>query len=178
MRYRITSSLIAFSIIFLFAVISFSSFGLTHGQGWSDLMSENQPLAGDAGQYNAYARNMILRGVYTMGDSGFDNFREPGYPFFLFITYKVFGFFNFWAVRIIQLLLLALIGYFVYLVFLIYEQKRFGLFAGALSVLIPYYGYYSVELTTELMFSFLLTLSFLLLVKIIKTEKANTFYYL
>ena len=178
MRYQITSPLVVFFIILSFATVSFGIFGLTHGEGWSDLTSENQPLAGDAGQYNAYARNMTLRGVYAMGDSIFDNFREPGYPFFLFITYKVFGFFNFWAVRIIQLLSLALIGYFVYLVFLIYGQKKIGLFAGVLSVLIPYYGYYSVELTTELMFSFLLTFSFFLLIKIIKTEKTNIFYYI
>ena len=69
-------------------------------------------------------------------------------------------------------------GYFVYLIFSIYGQKKFGLLAGILSVLIPYYGYYSVELTTELMFSFLLTFSFFLLIKIIKTEKINIFYYI
>lgn len=170
-------SLVAFFIILSFAVVNFSVFGLTHRQGWSDPLSENQPLSGDAGQYNAYAKNLISRGVYAMGESGFDNFREPGYPFFLFITYKKFGLFNFGAVRVMQLVLLALIGYFIYLTFLIYGQKKFGLLAGILSSLIPYYGYYSVELTTELMFSFLLTLSFLLLVKIIKTEKANIFYY-
>lgn len=170
-------SFIAFFIILSFAVVNFSIFGLTHGQGWSDLTSENQPLGGDAGEYNTYANNLISRGVYTIGGSGFDNFREPGYPFFLFAIYKVFGLFNFWAVRVAQLILLALIGYFVYLTFLIYGQKKFGLLAGALSSLIPYYGYYSVELTTELVFSFLLTLSFFLLVKIIKTEKADIFYY-
>ncbi len=178
MRYHTISSLVAFFVILSFAAVSFSVFGLTHGQGWSDPTSENQPLAGDAGQYNSYARNLISRGVYTMGEAGFDNFREPGYPFFLFATYKAFGLFNFGVVRIIQLLLLALIGYFVYLTLSIYGQKKFGLLAGTLSVLIPYLGYYSVELTTEFMFSFLLVLSFFLLVKIIKTEKANLLYYI
>lgn len=178
MRYHTTSSLVAFFIILSFAVVGFGVFGLTHNQGWSDPTSENQPLAGDAGQYNVYARNLISKGIYTMGESGFDNFREPGYPFFLFTVYKIFGLFNFAAVRIIQLFLLALIGYFVYMTFLIYGEKKFGLLAGIFSVLIPYMGYYSVELTTELMFSFLLTFSFFLLIKIIKTEKANVFYYI
>src|SRR3989344_4430555 len=104
MKFSIKSSLVAFFIILSFAVVSFGVFGLTHSQ---------EPT-GDAGQYNAYAKNLISRGVYTMGESGFDNFREPGYPFFLFVTYKAFGLFNFGAVRVIQLVLLALIGYFAY----------------------------------------------------------------
>ena len=168
MKFSIKSPLIAFFLILSFAMVSFGVFGLTH---------RLEP-SGDTGQYNNYARNLILRGVYTMGESSFDNFREPGFPFFLFITYKAFGLFNFGAVRIIQLLLLTLMGYFVYLIFLIYGQKKFGLLSGILSVLIPYYGYYSVELTTEPMFTFLLVLSFWLLIKIIKTEKAGVSNYI
>src|SRR3990167_2060447 len=167
MKFSIKSSLVAFFIILSFAVVSFGVFGLTHSQ---------EPT-GDAGQYNNYAQNLISRGVYTMGESGCDNFRDPGYPFFLFAIYKIFGLFNFVAVRLVQLILLAFVGYFIYLTFSVYGQKRFGLLAGILSVLVPYMGYYSVELTTELVFTFLLAFSFWLLIKIIKTEKADVFYY-
>lgn len=164
---EINSKIVAFIVILLFALINFSAFGLTH-------VNTEEPLKGDSGHYSTYVENILERGLYALWGDSFDNYREPGYPFFLALTYKIFGMNNFWAVRIIQFLLLALTGYLIYLSFLTLGHAKAGLAIGSMTTLIPYFGYYSVKLTTEMLFTFLLALSFYVSITILKNKNTYT----
>lgn len=54
------------------------------------------PLSGDAGQYYVYAWNLVHHGVFSLSPAGAqtvtpDNYRDPGYPFFLALWIKILG---------------------------------------------------------------------------------------
>ena len=54
------------------------------------------PLSGDAGQYYVYAWNLVHHGVFSLSPAGSqtitpDNYRDPGYPFFLALWIKTLG---------------------------------------------------------------------------------------
>jgi hypothetical protein len=54
------------------------------------------PLSGDAGQYYVYAWNLVHHGFFSLSPAGSqtitpDNYRDPGYPFFLALWIKALG---------------------------------------------------------------------------------------
>ena len=105
-------------------------------------------------EYKIIAENMFngqgfsLNGKKTM-------FREPAYPFFLFMIYKIFGV-NFNAVRIIQFILLFAVIYFSYKLSL----KLFSVSAARITVLaisiLPIFSLYATDLISEIFAAFLI----------------------
>lgn len=154
---------IIFFILFLLALANSYVFGLSRPQGWDD-----------ASQYSAYAKNLIRIGEYSMDGVNFSSFREPGYPFTLFLAYSLFGietFLSFLAVKISQILMLAISGFLAFKILAdLFHNRKLGIIAGVLTVLMPYYGYYAGDISTEIPFAFFLILSFYLILKIIKSN--------
>lgn len=134
------------------------------------------PLTGDAEAYDAYATHLALGQGYSLYDPGFNNYREPGYPLFLASIYKAFGIRNFLYVKLFQILLLAGIAFIVYLIFHQFSYRKTGVITAILTALIPYFGYYTNILMSELLFSFLLILSFYLLIRILKRDDSFIYY--
>lgn len=155
-------------IFFLLAILAFANFFLF---GFN-----NAPIGGDAVQYVAYGKNLALGNGYSLDGKTFDVLREPGYPFFLFFIFKLFGVGNLLAVKIIQTLLLALTAFFVYLSFELYGKKRAGLIAAFLIAVIPPYGYYANLMFGEILFTFLLSFSFYLMLRLLERD-GNAFSY-
>lgn len=128
------------------------------------------PLTGDAEYYNLYAKNIAEGRGYTLSDESFSTYREPGYPLFLAGIYRTFGVENFQAVRIAHIFLVAFAALFIYLAFRELSNKRLGLIGASLAAAIPYFGYNTNVLMSELLFSFFLSLSFYLLIRILKKD--------
>ena len=77
--------------------------------------SVDHPIRGDATQYYAYALNLLKHGTFSMDSIEAaspvpDSYRDPGYPFFLYVLMTVFGTAKVWygAVLLLQSLLGAL----------------------------------------------------------------------
>ncbi len=135
-------------------------------------------LKGDDSNYNDYATNLVSGKGYSLDGKEFSAFREPGYPIFIAIIYKVAGINNFSAVRVVQIIILGLIGLFIYLSFELYQRKKWGTIAGITVILIPYYGYYTGQLFSELLFSLLLVVSFYLCLRILIRNSSSIWYVL
>lgn len=131
------------------ALLSLFIFGTHHVRSWAD-----------AQQYDDFAVSIVQGHGYTMDGSTFTAEREPGYPLFLAAIYTFFGADNFLAVSIIQALVVALIGFMVYRLFVHIGEENLGIIIALLVSVIPYYGFYSYEILTEMLFAFVLALIF------------------
>ena len=153
-----------FIFLIILAGINSYIFGLSRPQGW-----------GDAIEYSAYAKNLVSLGKYSMDGVNFSSFREPGYPFILFLAYSFFGIetlLSFLAVKISQILMLATGGFLAFKILTdFFGRRKMGILAGILTVLIPYYGYYAGDISTEMPFAFFLILSFFLILKRLYPEE-------
>src|SRR3989344_7915993 len=138
------NKVVVFLVILCVAFINSFAIG-THTATWAD-----------ASDYNAYAKNIISKGLYSMDGIHFSSYREPGYPLMLTAVYGLLGvesYASFLAIKIIQALMLALCGFMTFLIFNnLYGQSRLGITAGILAAAIPYYGFYTGEFLTELLF--------------------------
>ena len=125
-------------------------------------------------EYKIIAENMFngqgfsLNGKKTM-------FREPAYPFFLFMIYKIFGV-NFNAVRIIQFILLFAVIYFSYKLSL----KLFSVSAARITVLavsiLPIFSLYATDLISEILAAFLIIIFMLFFIKSIETKESSSYF--
>lgn len=125
-------------------------------------------------EYKIIAENMFkgdgfsLNGQKTM-------FREPAYPFFLFIIYKIFGI-NFNAVRIIQFILLFATIYLSYKLSL----RLFGALAARITLLtisvLPIFFLYATDLISEIFASLLIIIFMLFFIKSME-EGENGAYF-
>src|SRR3989344_4948448 len=156
-----------FIILVLLAVINGTIFGLNE-----------IPLTGDPVSYNSYATNLALGNGYHLYDAGFSIYREPAYSFFISIIYRIFGIENFTAVKIVQMFLVAGIAFFIYLSFEYLNYKNTGLMAAILTSAIPYFGYYTSMMMSEIFFSFFIAISFYLLLRILNKDKRISLYIL
>jgi 4-amino-4-deoxy-L-arabinose transferase-like glycosyltransferase len=155
-------------IFFLLIFLAFANFILFGYNG--------APPDGDGIQYVAYGKNLALGNGYSIDGKTFDIFREPGYPFFLFFIFKLFGIENLLAVKIIQTMLLALTAFFVFLIFELYDRKKIGFITALLVAAIPSYGHYANRMYIEILFTFLLILSFYLVLHLLKKDENMLFY--
>ena len=158
---------VIFLILLILAFVNSYIFGLSRLQGW-----------GDAIEYSAYAKNLITTGTYSLDGVNFSSFREPGYPLTLFLAYLLFGIetpLSFLAVKISQIFMLSISGFLAFKILTdLFYSRKLGIITGALTVLMPYYGYYAGDISTEMPFAFSLILSFYLILKIIKSDPTTS----
>ena len=149
-----------FGLFLLLSLISSLLFGFTHTPTWQD-----------ASEYSAYATNLVSGNGYSLDGKVFSNFREPGVPFFLALVYSIFGNENITAVTLVQVVLLAFVAMMFFVMLRMLNYPKWGVVLGALVVLFPSYGYYTHEVSSELLFTFFVTLSAFLLFLIVMNEK-------
>jgi len=128
------------------------------------LQSDEIPLS-DASVYDRLALSIAKGEGYVNTDGTPHSFYPPFYPFFLSIIYKIFGH-SYGAVRVVQSVIGALSCMLIYLIGKRIYSNAAGLIASFVSI-----GYFpfikSAELLlTELIFTFLLLLIILYLLKI------------
>ncbi len=121
-------------------------------------------LIKDAADYHNYAANLVEGHGYNRSGSGFDNFREPGYPLFVAGVYEVSGVGNLTALIIAQSLLLGFLGILVYLLLRLHARGELALAAAVLVAGLPIYGVYTHIIGSELLFTFMVCLVFTLVI--------------
>ncbi len=141
-----------FGLYIFLALLNSLLFGFTHTPTWQD-----------ASQYSTYATNLISGNGYSLDGKGFSNFREPGMPFFLALVYSLSGNENITVLTLVQAFLLALCAFIAFVLLRHAGYSRGGVIAGSLIALFPPYGYYTHEAGSELLFTFFVTLTTLLL---------------
>lgn len=134
------------------------------------LHAQVQQPRGDAVAYIAYARNLVLHGVFTMSAPGVtpvvgDSFRDPGYPVFLAAWMEVFGQWNAWyaAVLLSQAILSSLTVLAVLGLARRWMPTQWLAAAGVLMAVWPHSISMSGYLLSETLFGFLCATGLLLL---------------
>ena len=93
--------------------------------------------------------------------------RVPGYPFYLSLSLYLFD--NFWPALIGQIILASLIPFFLFRIALLLEfTPRIAFFASLFSALEPHLIIYSITFMSDVLFTFILLLSFLFFFKFFK----------
>lgn len=143
--------------------------GLTMGIAYTD----------DSPRYERLAMTMLEEGIYEahalIRHQGLDRelyegpevFRVPGYPTFLATVYAVTGYSTKSALAV-QVLLAALICVLVYWIGAEVHSPRLGMVAAVLLLLNPKPGVHAGQITSEVLFTFLLTLTTLLCVRLLR----------
>lgn len=133
-------------------------------------------IGSDALEYHKLAVNLLDgKGFYLEERGGRTMFREPGYPFFLFLNYKIFGVHPN-LIRIEQLLMLFLICFLTYVVAKKFFGETIGRLAAVAVVLHPLFTIYAGEIWSETLAAFLVILFIFSLVK--SFEEKNFFWAL
>ena len=117
--------------------------------------------------YLPLAKNLAVGNGFTLDGVNPYAYKAPGYPLFLAFFYKIFG--VFWPAIIAQIILSSFL---VVLIFKIGEEIGFGkkisFAAGILTATAPHLIYYGNFFVTEALFAFLLLLSILCFIKLLK----------
>jgi len=149
------------------SIANFLIFGLNHIRSWKD-----------AQQYSTFASNLISGHGYSLDGSTFSTFREPGYPFFLAVLYRIFGNENILAVCFIQSLLLGVLGFLIYKTFEDWGYWKYGLAAALCISGLPFYGFYTNEVVTELFYAFLLGVTFFICARIAQRRGSAWYWFM
>ena len=125
-------------------------------------------------EYKIIAENMFNGDGFSLNEQK-TMFREPAYPFFLFIIYKIFGI-NFNAVRIIQFILLFAVIYLSYKLSL----KLFGALSARITLLaisvLPIFFLYATDLISEIFAAFLIIIFMLFFIKSMEASKNGAYF--
>ncbi len=158
---------IAHSLLFIYVArfdhAKFADFGFPVREGTDDY------------QYRTLAINLASHGVFSLHSTPPfrpDVFRTPGYPAFLAVIFGITG--SFFAVAFVQTILAALTGIVVYELVRTFSVRRIVACAAALLfALEPTVMNSSMRLATEILFTFLVTLSVFIL--FFRKESGPTF---
>lgn len=156
---------IVFAACLVAAFVNLLIFGIHHQRTWED-----------ASQYDALAVHMVEGQGYSLDGAHFSAYREPGYPVFLAAIYSVAGVDNFIVVSIVQAILVGICAFVVYLLVSRTGSEPLGIVAGVVTALIPYYGFYSYEILSEIVFTFVLTLLLYICVRIAEDAARAPWY--
>ncbi len=130
----------------------------------------------DALEYDILAQNLSSGRGYVGALGAPTSFRPPLYPFLLAALYSVFGH-SYPAVRLFQACLDTLTVFLLYLIGRRIHSEKAGLLAGLFAAVYPSYVILTKFLFTETLFTFLLTLSVFLFLKVrgLKSKTAPIF---
>ncbi|OGG72632.1 hypothetical protein A3A38_00115 [Candidatus Kaiserbacteria bacterium RIFCSPLOWO2_01_FULL_53_17] len=151
------------------ALVNFVVFGLVHETGWKD-----------AADYSAYAKNLILGNGYSLDGIAVSIYREPGTSFYLVPFYTMFGIetpFAIFAAQVTQALLLGLLGFIIYRMVRWYSEWWLALLAGIAVCGLPIYGYYTVEIGAEMLFTFFIGVIFFICARIMRDPEHAPWYW-
>ena len=166
MKERRKLLLLVFVISIVFA--SFFAFSFEH------------PVTGDAVRYDRIAWNIASNGSFSLSDKppySPTMFIEPMYPFSLSVIYKFFGH-NYLPMRIFQIILFGITSILVYLLSeQIFSNQKMAALTAIITALCPTLANYPSYLLSETVFTFLLCLTILILIRAFKTRKILLFFF-
>ncbi|MCG2705294.1 MAG: glycosyltransferase family 39 protein, partial [Candidatus Omnitrophica bacterium] len=134
-------------------------------------MVQNKIVVGDSARYTKYAMGLLTNNSF----SNFGALTVPGYPVFLAVVYSLFGI-KPWLILLLQILMdtgIAIIVYFIAKD--VFQSKKIALISAFLYSINFLSAYYSIRLLTEILFTFLFTLSILFFIKGLKKNKLSVF---
>jgi len=121
----------------------------------------------DAPDENKY-HNMAISIINGQGFRG-KAYNPPGYPLFLSLIYNIFGL-NTFAVRIVQSLLSSIMVIFIFYIAQIAYDKNTAILAGLISMIYPFFVYWTGALLTETLFIFLYVISIFFIYRFLLTK--------
>ncbi len=130
-------------------------------------------IVSDAAQFHGMALGLLNQHSYSL-DGALTMFREPGYPFFLFLNYKIFGIHP-GIVRAEQFLLLFLIALIVYFLSKRIFNEAVAKISAIIIVVYPILNIFTRCILSEILAGFILAV-FLLLFYWAQTRKSLFFY--
>ncbi len=134
-----------------------------------NIMHIEQSLFGDAAQYILIAKNIASgNGFNMLPNSTILASRAPLLPFILAGIFRLFGT-SYWPARIFQVCISSLVPVITYLIGKEIANERVGRISAYISILYPFYVFYSAYVLTETLFVFLFCLSLLYLIRFVKT---------
>lgn len=169
-RGYLKNTAIVLAFICLLSLLIRLSFFLALGP-WNEEVIQNKILVGDSARYTGYAMSLLVDRSF----SNIDPFMVPGYPVFLAIIYSFFGI-KPWLILLLQILMDTGIVIIVYFIAKdVFQSKEIALISAFLYSINFLSAYYSIRLLTEILFTFLFTLSILFFIKGLKKNKVSAF---
>lgn len=155
-------------IIFLTAFIASFAYNITFCRNAEVLTRWSQHI--DGLFYQAIARTVVEHGVFGYNEARPTSFRPPLYPLFLSGIYCIFGC-NFFIVRIFQSILHGLTCLLIFLIGKNIFNRNVGIAAAILFAVNPFLIFFSGEIGTETIFTFLVAATIFSITEFLKTEK-------
>lgn len=169
-KYFKNTALMALIFICLLSLLVRLSF-FTALEPWSKEAIQNKIVVGDSARYTMYAIDLLTSGSYSSRDP----LTLPGYPTFLAIVYSLFGI-KPWLILLLQILMDIGIAIMVYFIAKdVFQSEKIALIAAFLYSINFLSAYYSIRLLTEILFTFLFTLSILFFVRGLKKNNLSSF---
>jgi 4-amino-4-deoxy-L-arabinose transferase-like glycosyltransferase len=130
---------------------------------------------GDQAEMRALAKNLIARGAYTNDGSEPQINRMPGLPAFLAALLTLFG-----STRVpMQVLNIIFAGALVFVVYTLARPafgQRTALWAAGLTLAYPAFTFYTLFEQTEILYTLLLAINILCIIRFLDTHKARWFF--
>ena len=136
------------------------------------------PIKMDASVYNTIGWNLARgNGFSSQALAPFipTMYREPVYPYFLGAIYKIFGH-SYVVVYFFQIFIFSLTCILVYLLARDIFSEKVAKYSALFAAICPTLANYPSYLLTETLFTFLLCLSILVLMKAVKTHRVKLFF--
>jgi 4-amino-4-deoxy-L-arabinose transferase-like glycosyltransferase len=150
------------------------SIGLLLRMGYILVFPQEKVLRGDAAQYDIIAHNLVSGFGFSINPNVPTPTRAPIYPLFLSFIYFIFGH-NYTVVRFFQVILSGLTCVILYYIAKEIFNEKIATISAWLLVSYPVLIVYTGLLLTETLFTFLLAVSVLLLIRGIVTAKTKYF---
>lgn len=126
--------------------------------------------------YDDIARNLINGNGYIINEGESPNlWRAPVYPFFLAGIFCLFGSANLYAI-LFQILIDSTTCLVIFFIGKSVYNKKIGLISAIAFILYPFFSYYTVHLLSESLFTLLLSLVILYLIRKRKTGRCWDFF--
>lgn len=133
---------------------------------------------GDSYEYRTYASNIIKYNRFSYSENPpivSSTFRTPVYPVFIAMVYSAFGMKDIF-VYLAQVIISALTCLVMYFIAVNLFDRRIAFLAGIVITLHPFLGWFVSTLLTETLFTFLLSVTVLFILRAIKLNKIRLFF--
>ncbi|MCF8414050.1 MAG: glycosyltransferase family 39 protein [Melioribacteraceae bacterium] len=124
---------------------------------------EKVGLKSDSPHYLEIAKHLYEDGEFAF-DYGPTAYRQPGYPFFIYLVYKTFGT-EFYFILFAQSMISCFNLFLFYKIAQIYLDELFSLLAASIYAIMPLVHLYNVMVMSETLFQLILFLTFLTFLK-------------
>jgi hypothetical protein len=150
-------------------IVNFMVFGQVHAPGWKD-----------SSQYSALAANLLQGHGYSLDGVTVSAFREPGVSFYLLPFYSTLGIETpvaLFTSYFTEGILIGILGFVFYRIVKNYSTALIAVICGASIALHPILGDHTNEIGTETLFTFMVGVTFLLCLRVLRKPEAMWYWY-